>query len=322
MSAGAIFMIIVGAMFPAVIIVAVVVKLVEVRRASRWPATPGTITVSTVNASKNKPGDPGYDFSDTEVTNQPFVEYEYKVDRRKLRGNRITIGEKISGFELESTLARYPVGATVTVYYDPANPKNAVLERDLPKIVFAGVGCLLLLFIGGPLIAAAMYFHGVDWLKAHIANPDRAPFVAAATGFASLTLLFAIGFTAAVWKTSRWPTVPGRMVGSDVESFRVREVDEGRMIRRTHYKPSILYTYEVNGRKYMADRVTLGVVVSSTLPFIARRSARCYAPGTDVEVHYDPRNPGEAVLRPWHPLHILPWLIAAGMFWLAWTVAS
>jgi hypothetical protein len=322
MSQGAIFMIIVGAMFPTVIIVAVVVKLIEVRKASRWPATTGTITNSIVKAIKNKPGDAGYDFSDTEVFNQPFVEYEYAVNGRKLRGNRITIGEKISGFEIESTLARYPVGAAVTVYYDPANPKNAVLERDLPKIVFAGVGCLLLFFIGGPLVAAAMYFHGVDWLKAHIANPDRAPFVAAATGFASLTLLFAIGYTGAVWRTSRWPTVPGRIVGTDVEAFRDRHIDTDRITPRALYKPSILYTYEVNGRQYTADRVTLGVVVSSTLPLFAKRSAAKYSPGKEVVVHYDPKNHGEAVLRPWHPLHILPWLVAGGVFWLAWAVAT
>jgi Protein of unknown function (DUF3592) len=322
MSDAAIFMIIVAAMFPTVIIVAVVVKLVEVRKASRWPATTGTITASTVQATKKKPDDPTYDFSDTEVSNQPLVQYEYTVGNRKLRGSRITIGDKISGYELESTLARYPAGATVTVYYDPANPQNAVLERDLPRGVFAGVGCLLLLFIGGPLIAAAMYFHGVDWLKVHIANPDRAPFVAAATGFAALTLFFALGFTAAVWKTSRWPTVPGHIASTGVESFLNRRIGQDQEPLRIHYKPSIVYTYEVNGRQYTSDRVTLGLIVSSILPLIAKRTARRYAPGTEVEVHYDPRNPGETVLRPWHPLHILPWLVAGGMFWLAWAVAT
>jgi Protein of unknown function (DUF3592) len=322
MSQGVIFMIVVGAMFPTVIIVAVVVKLIEVRKASRWPATKGTVINSIVQAIKKNPTDPDYDSSDTEVFNQPLVEYEYTVNGRKLRGSRITIGDKTSGYELESILDRYPVGTTVTVYYDPANPKNAVLERDLPKIVFVGVGCLLLFFIGGPLIAAAMYFHGLDWLKAHIANPDRAPFVAAAGGFASLTLLFAIGYTGAVWKTSRWPTVPGRIVGTEVEAFRDRHIDTDRITPQTLYKPSILYTYEVNGRQFTADRLTLGVVVSSTLPFIARRTARRYPPGSEVVVHYDPKNPGEAVLRPWHPLHILPWLVAVGVFWLAWAVAT
>ena len=160
-----------GAMFPAVIIVAVVVKLIEVARPAGGPRPPARLPTPSSRRSRTSRATPATTSPIPKSSTSRSWSTEYTVNGRKLRGNRITIGEKISGFEIESTLARYTVGATVTVYYDPANPKNAVLERDLPKIVFAGVGCLLLFFIGGPLVAAAMYFHGVDWLKAHIANP-------------------------------------------------------------------------------------------------------------------------------------------------------
>ena len=115
----------------------------HLRQARRWPSTAGTVIASGVQARQKKPGDPGYNFGDAEVSNEPRVEYQYRVGKRKYRGRRITIGEKTSGFELEAILARYPVGAAVTVYYDPANPQTAVLERDLPAGVWwAGVGCL------------------------------------------------------------------------------------------------------------------------------------------------------------------------------------
>jgi hypothetical protein len=31
--------------------------------------------------------------------------------------------------QAQATAARYPIGATVTVYYNPANPAEAVLEK-------------------------------------------------------------------------------------------------------------------------------------------------------------------------------------------------
>jgi hypothetical protein len=44
--------------------------------------------------------------------------------------------------------------------------------------------------------------------------------------------------------------------------------------------------------------------------------------GSEVEVHYNPQNPGESVLRPHSRWHYLIWLVAAGMFTLAWAVAT
>jgi len=118
MSAGAVFILIVCAMFATLIITVVVAKLREVRNVQRWPSTVGRVTESGVKSHKKKPGDPGYRFGDTEVSNEPQVEYEYQVGSRMYRCGRLTLGERTSGFELEAILARYPVGASVTVYYN------------------------------------------------------------------------------------------------------------------------------------------------------------------------------------------------------------
>ena len=77
-----------------------------------------------------------------------------------------------------------------------------------------------------------------------------------------------------------------------------RNMTSDHYTRRTLYKPSILYRYEVNGRQYTADRVTLGVVVSSTLPLFAKRSAAKYTPGKEVVVHYDPEKSRRSRLAP------------------------
>jgi Protein of unknown function (DUF3592) len=319
---GAVFMAIIYAMIPIGIIVVMVVKYREIRKARLWPTTTGKVVVSTVVAKKKSPGDPGYDMHDTEMTNEPRVEYEFHVGKKKYRGHRIDLGERTSIYELETILDRYPVGTEVTVYYDPADPHTAVLEREFPKYVWAvGIGCVVVA-IAFPLVAAAVYFHGVDWLRARLADPGRAPFVMAATGFGSVTLLMALGFMLYVLKALRWPVVRGRIVSSGVEAFQNWTSDEGRWTRRTHHKSSVVYEYDVNGRKYRGDRLTIGVVLSATLPGFAWRTAARYPVGREVDVHYDPKTPGESVLRPFSLLHLILFVAAGAMLWLAWAVAT
>ena len=310
-----------AAMFPTVILAAVAVKLWEVRRVKRWPQTEGKVIANLVQSHRNKPGDIRHNFSDTEVSNHPLVEYEYTVEGKTCRCSRITVGERVSARDLEATLDRYPVGAPVTVFYDPADPKRAVLERDLPAAAFLGVGCLLALFIGGPLVAAAVYFGAVDWLGSNLANPDLAPFVAAAGGFGLVALLFSLAFHWHVLKACQWPTARGTVLASGEEKFRARYTDE-RVYWRTVYKPGVVYVYEVNGRQYTGDRLTIGVVMSATLPYFAKRAAAKYPVGREVDVYYNPDSPGESVLRPRSPLQHLTWLVAAVPLGLAWAVAT
>ena len=323
MSGGAIFMIIICAMFPTLIIVALIVKLIEVRKASRWPSVEGKVIANGVESIQNRPRDPHYDFGDTEILNEPRVEYEYHVDGKRFRSKRITIGEKTTGEELEQILARYPLGTKVTVYYDPAKPNNAVLERELPAgVMAAGVGCLMLLFVGGPMTAIIAYYYGVDWLRAHIPVPQRAPFVAAASGFGFLALLFAIAYSRMMFAACRWPIATGKIVSTEVESYYPRVDADNDSASRLHYKPSIVYQYEVNGRELKGDRLRLGLKISSTSEGLAKKSIAKYPVGTIVKVYYNPKSPGESVLNPYSHGHFLLWLIPIIMFWLAWAVAT
>src|SRR5262249_53504023 len=195
------------------------------------------------------------------------------------RNQRITIGEGTSGEELEEILNRYPAGADVIVYYDPANPQTAVLERDLPLgKLLAGVGCLLLFFVGGPALAIFLYFHGVAWLEAQVVDPKRAPFVAAATGFGILTSLFALGFMRMVQRARNWPIAPGRVVASGIETVLDNSGDGPT---RLNYKSYVMYSYEVNGRQYTGDHIVTGMTTASTVPAFAKRQVRRYPVGRE-----------------------------------------
>lgn len=108
--------------FFVLVAVAVLVKLIEIRRAAGWPSTMGRIVRSRDEEQRHtNEGD------QVTVTKVAVVEYEFTVAGRTWRGNRVSLGESAN---TDATLERYPVGTIVEVFYDPADPRNCVLERD------------------------------------------------------------------------------------------------------------------------------------------------------------------------------------------------
>jgi hypothetical protein len=313
---GGLFCIVVASMFPLLILVAVVVKMWEIWKAKSWLAAEGKVIASRVQTRTIES-----DTGDSSVINEPFVQYEFKVGSQKYRGTRITIGEKISNSDLEPILARYSVGKAVTVYYDPADPKKCLLERDLgmsKTTLAAGFGVLMLVFVGGPLALAFGYFNGLEWFKSHLANPRQAPIVTVLGLFGLGVLFFAQAFSRMVRQAARWPVAKGTILGSGTRAVAVSD-GEGS---RTHYRSSVLYRYTVNSREYKGDRIALGVSVSSTLPVLARMSSAKYRAGQQVNVHYNPAAPGESVLNVNSKWHIVPWMIAAVILTFTWAVAT
>jgi hypothetical protein len=147
--------------------------------------------------------------------------------------------------------------------------------------------------------------------------------VAAAGGFALMALWFTLAFQKMVRDACKWPTTRGKIIATEVEEYVPRfDGDTDNRRPRTMYKPSVLYTYEVNGRQYQGDRVTMGTKVSATLPIVARRLAARYPVGAEVDVHYNPKSPGESVLKPRSVTHWLLWIVVVAMFTLAWAVAT
>jgi hypothetical protein len=90
-------------------------KNVKLARASvGWPSVPGKVTVATtINRLWRR---------------QPRVTYTYQVNGRDHTGLNIVIGNVVADKETDDMLAKYPVGADVTVYYSPIDPSVSVLE--------------------------------------------------------------------------------------------------------------------------------------------------------------------------------------------------
>lgn len=99
----------------------------KVEASRNWPTTVAQITLAEVREKSE------YDSEgDTRRYYYPHVEYTYQVAGITYQGNQLTFGAKrgySSPKKANEEIARYPVGAQVRAYYNPANPQEAVLEQ-------------------------------------------------------------------------------------------------------------------------------------------------------------------------------------------------
>jgi hypothetical protein len=116
-------------------------------RAKNFPTVIGTITSGGVSSSKLGIGQSAEDRLNV---HQVCIEYVYRVDGVTHKAYKRVWHEFTSSYQAyhQRIAARYPQGKEVVVYYDPKNPKSAVLEPG----VCTGA------FLGLVLALAAMWF--------------------------------------------------------------------------------------------------------------------------------------------------------------------
>jgi hypothetical protein len=89
--------------------------------AQAWRSTTGTVLMSSVQTGRHR----GSDY--------PVVVYQYEVHGRRYQSQIIKAGEQFLNIRIagqaQETVNRYPIGMTVTVYYNPDNPVESALER-------------------------------------------------------------------------------------------------------------------------------------------------------------------------------------------------
>jgi hypothetical protein len=90
-----------------------------------WPVTQGTIISSNL---QRKPGGEEGDYYHAQIT------YNFTVEGIVYTSSIVNIGEQgwsTARYYYERLVQKYSVGKTVSVYYNPKNPSQAVLETDL-----------------------------------------------------------------------------------------------------------------------------------------------------------------------------------------------
>ena len=125
----------------------------KVKASQAWPSTPGLVTGSGVEQSSGSEGDNVY---------RALVTYSYQVGGQQYQNNRRVFGDTVSSSNYGAaarTAARFVASSSVPVYYNPANPQDAVLERTsgVAGLMF-GLGALFLLLGCGLAGCAATVF--------------------------------------------------------------------------------------------------------------------------------------------------------------------
>ena len=124
-------------------------QLVRRQRSKSWPVAAGRVTHSemTVEAKRSAK-------SDTTMYGARIA-YTYTIGGVEYEGNQVDWLDDIkTNFDspARKLVAKYPVGQLVNVYYDPADPKTALLEPwrlrgiffiALFAVVFSGFGVFL-----------------------------------------------------------------------------------------------------------------------------------------------------------------------------------
>jgi hypothetical protein len=234
---------------------------------------------------------------DLQTRNFARIAYSFAVGPTTYRGQRVCLLGEPDG-TVSAILNRYPSGKVVTVYYNPENPDDCILERDAPRRIreaWLGTAALAAMILGGFFAVT----EGVDGLRLVLSNPSRAPAVAFFVVFSLFLILFSRVFTKQTRAMKKWPTTDGKIVRSEVATTRQhhsRPSSARPNYSVTMYVPRIVYSYEAGGHTYQSDNI--GWSTSANRSSVAEKYVKRYPLQSRVRVFYDPDDPAQATLSP------------------------
>jgi hypothetical protein len=127
------------------LLVLAIVQMSKAKKASAWPTVPGTVLSSGLEEHRSHDSDGG-----TSVNYEPRVQYQYAIMGSPFTGYRLSFGNASYSYNIAARkIAAYPQGAQVTVYYNPDDPSDSVLE---PK----AAGGVVLIVIGVIFVVLAI----------------------------------------------------------------------------------------------------------------------------------------------------------------------
>jgi hypothetical protein len=309
-------------LFPALLAGALVWIQIQDARVKSWQQASGRIVSSqavarTVRRERHRTGGTSghTDFiTDETIETRNFadVAYEFVVAGKTFRGTRIDLSVDRGNVEVAETLRRYPAGKSVTVFYDPADPAQCILERDDPKNLRNGwlaVALLIVLIVGGAFGINRV----ADVVRGAIGDPRRTPLVVVLGLFAVVAALFARMVGLGARQMRGWTRTEGRVVQSAVEkTFRTHDKPSSWQGETTEtiYVPRIVYRYTAGGTSFDGDNI--GGTWSGPTPATAETYVTRFPLGTSVAVFFNPANPTESTLDPSTGyLRMILWAIAA-----------
>ncbi len=149
-------------MSPFVIIVLVLILVMarsvyKARASARWPATSGRVLSARVSARGDLHGSTMY---------EPNVWYEYDVGGQAYRCSEISYGGRAAASSpdwAEQIVTRFPAGAEVEVFYNPARPEEAILEH--------GHGTVNVVIMAALILVELMLVGLIVWTQVRASSP-------------------------------------------------------------------------------------------------------------------------------------------------------
>jgi hypothetical protein len=304
------------------ILVAAIYKTLQVRAAQEWPSTPGKVVISNSELREVKVLDSERESGHRyEKRNFANIGYEYSVSGQKLSNNRVSIGEDRGNFQVAETIAKYPAGSIVMVYYNPLHPREAVLERDLPQGLW---GCL---GVGTAIVLAIVFGSAIglkrisEFVSARLANPQMSVPVVALAAIGLVAALFALVLRQQSARAKKWPVVPGIIKLSGLDEYRAAPSESGRR-GSIMYERKVSYAYRFKDVAYTSVHASFSSNSKTTSRWVLRLFGMDFQDGAGVKVWVNPANPSEATLNPRVPFGWLLWLVALGLWAVAYGIAT
>ena len=121
-------------------------------QSNSWAATDGIVTSTSIREK--------YDSDDGDYTYYPEITYSFQVDGKTYTGDRWDPTGIQSGSSIRSSaqnkIDKYPVGSTVTVYYDPNNPNKNALTKGVNGIAIIMLVISIIMVVIGIVILAVL----------------------------------------------------------------------------------------------------------------------------------------------------------------------
>ena len=116
------------------------------------------------------------------------------------------------------------------------------------------------------------------------------------TGVGLGALIIGVKDIIAANSSKGWPTVSGTITRSKVlvsehKTSRTNQPSK----TEDYYSPDVAYKYIVNGMTMKGDTIRYGLATNRAQ---AEKIVQQYPKGKEVEIYYNPRNPGQSVLQP------------------------
>jgi hypothetical protein len=269
-----------------------------------WPRTTGTVVHSEMHAGTDVDRKTGH----ASTMYSADISFQYHVGAQDYTTKTLHFGQTLgsgSSADAEIRHLRYPEGAEVTIAYNPSHPEIATAEPGFNLesmwLIVAGLAFIL------PCVMAGVIVFQMEH------NPDSEVGMAIGAGiFASIFAALGIAALCAgltnlsrAHNSEHWPTAPGviryaklqaekvRIDTDDQQKQQVRDTDDNTT---TSYSATVVYEFEVDGRKYFANVRRFGVLNGDLQQ--EGEAAERYPVGKEVQVAYSPVNPNVAVLEP------------------------